>query len=164
MARVLGALGMRAFGGPAVHVALMRRELVDRRGWVDEATFRELFAACSVIPGPTSTQLALLLGRRRAGWRGLAAAAAVFAPSFVLVPLLGRLVDAPHRRPALGAALAGVAAAAVGLIGSTVLALARVAWVSPVDVALTVAGLAALVRWPRAQPWVVLGGGLAGAL
>ena len=48
-------LGLVAFGGPAAHVALMRRELVERRHWLDEATFQQMFAACNLVPGPSST-------------------------------------------------------------------------------------------------------------
>ena len=48
-------LGLVAFGGPAAHVALMRRELVQRRRWLDEADFDRMFAACNLVPGPSST-------------------------------------------------------------------------------------------------------------
>jgi len=71
----LGALG---FGGPAAHVALMRHELVERRGWLDEPTFLEYLAAANLLPGPTSTELALHLGHRRAGAWGLAVAGLCF--------------------------------------------------------------------------------------
>jgi chromate transporter len=360
VARVFGPLGVRAFGGPAAHVALMRREVVERRAWLDEEELRALFAACSAIPGPASTQLALVLGLRRAGWCGMAvaaacfitpsvavmiglatlysatgggagvargallgaeaavvavvaaatlelagaharrrdtaavlvvaaglgllhvaplavlgggalvagaargagiaplaavgvlaragvlaaavagpgrmlalcltflkvgavafgsgyvllpflhadlatstwhlsdrqiadgfaasqatpgpvfgvagflgclvagvpgglvAAAAIFAPSFVLVPLLDRIVALLTRRAALAAALEGVAAAAVGLIGSTVADLARAAWSGPAEIAISAVCLPVLLRWRLAQPWAVLGGIVAG--
>ncbi|HYT30008.1 MAG TPA: chromate transporter, partial [Actinomycetota bacterium] len=54
-------LGLIGFGGPAAHIALMRREMVDRRAWVDERRFLDLFAASNLIPGPTSTELAIFL-------------------------------------------------------------------------------------------------------
>jgi Chromate transporter len=60
----LGLIGLAAFGGPAAHVALMRRELVQRRGWVNASEFSRMFAACNLVPGPSSTELAILLGYR----------------------------------------------------------------------------------------------------
>ena len=78
-------LGTIAFGGPAAHVALLREEAVVKRQWVDDREFLDLFGAVSLLPGPSSTQLAIALGRRRAGWRGLAAAALFIAPAMLIV-------------------------------------------------------------------------------
>lgn len=83
----LGLVGLAAFGGPAAHVALMRRQVVERQRWLDAATFGRLFAACNLVPGPTSTELALLIGLRLAGWPGLAAAAAAFIAPAALIML-----------------------------------------------------------------------------
>jgi chromate transporter len=79
----LGAIG---FGGPAAHVALMRRELVERRRWLDEDRFLELFGAANLIPGPSSTELGMMLGYERAGWPGLLVAGTCFiVPAMLLV-------------------------------------------------------------------------------
>src|SRR5581483_1365844 len=64
-------LGTIAFGGPAAHIAMMRDEVVRRRRWIDDQGFRDLIGAANLIPGPTSAELAIHLGARRAGWRGL---------------------------------------------------------------------------------------------
>jgi chromate transporter len=64
---VLLKVGVIAFGGPITHVAFMRRELVERRAWLDEKTFLRMFAACNLIPGPSSTELAIFIGYRLAG-------------------------------------------------------------------------------------------------
>ncbi len=64
-------LGAIAFGGPAAHLAIMRRELVATRKWVTDAEFMDLVGAANLIPGPNSTELAMHLGARRAGWAGL---------------------------------------------------------------------------------------------
>jgi chromate transporter len=78
IAAVFLKLGVVAVGGPAAHVALMRREVVQRRHWLDETTFFDDFAACQLIPGPSSTELAILLGYRRAGAAGLLVAGLCF--------------------------------------------------------------------------------------
>ena len=67
LARLFLKLGCIAFGGPAVHVALMREEVVRRRGWVTDQEFLDLVGATNLIPGPNSTELAIHLGYRRAG-------------------------------------------------------------------------------------------------
>jgi chromate transporter len=65
-------LGLTAFGGPAAHVAMMEREVVAKRGWLSREAFLDLLGATTLIPGPGSTQMAMALGWRRAGWAGLA--------------------------------------------------------------------------------------------
>jgi chromate transporter len=64
-------LGFTAFGGPAAHVAMMEQEAVHSRGWLTQEDFLDLLGATSLIPGPSSTQMAMSLGYRRAGWAGL---------------------------------------------------------------------------------------------
>jgi chromate transporter len=79
----LGAIG---FGGPAAHVALMRRELVDGRKWLAQERFLELFGAANLIPGPSSTELGMMLGYERAGWAGLLVSGACFiGPAMTIV-------------------------------------------------------------------------------
>jgi chromate transporter len=86
VAAVFLKLGVIGFGGPAAHVALMRRELVERRRWLDEDRFLELFGAASLIPGPSSTELGMMLGYERAGWPGLLVAGTCFiVPAMLLV-------------------------------------------------------------------------------
>jgi chromate transporter len=79
-------LGCIAFGGPAAHIAMMRDEVVRRRGWLSEQEFLDMIGATNLIPGPNSTEMAIHLGHLRAGWRGLLAAGALFIlPAMVLV-------------------------------------------------------------------------------
>jgi chromate transporter len=76
--RLFLRLGLTAFGGPAAHLALMQREAVDRRQWLSRSQFLDLTGACNLLPGPGSTQVAMALGFRRAGWPGLLVAGACF--------------------------------------------------------------------------------------
>jgi len=80
-------LGFVAFGGPAAHIALMRDEVVTRRRWVSEQQFLDLLGASNLIPGPTSTELAIYLGYARAGWRGLVLAGTLFILPAALISL-----------------------------------------------------------------------------
>ena len=63
-------LGTTAFGGPAVHIAMMEDEVVRRRRWLTRAEFLDLVGATNLIPGPNSTELAIHIGQARAGRRG----------------------------------------------------------------------------------------------
>ena len=99
-------IGSTAFGGPAVHIAVMRDEVVARRRWVTDAEFLDLLAATNLIPGPNSTEMALHLGLRRAGWWGFAAAGVAFiGPAFLVVLAIAvayqRFGTLPHAQGAL---------------------------------------------------------------
>ncbi len=76
--RLFLRLGLTAFGGPAAHIALMERETVENRQWLSREEFLDLVGACNLLPGPGSTQVALALGYRRAGWMGLLTAGVCF--------------------------------------------------------------------------------------
>ena len=64
-------LGTIAFGGPAAHIAMMEDEVVRRKRWLSREEFLDLFAATNLIPGPNSTEMAIHIGHRRAGFAGL---------------------------------------------------------------------------------------------
>ena len=79
-------LGVIGFGGPAAHIALMEMEVVRRRGWLSRDQFLDLVGATNLIPGPNSTELAIHIGRIRAGLPGLLTAGAAFIlPAFCIV-------------------------------------------------------------------------------
>jgi chromate transporter len=78
LARLFLRLGATAFGGPAVHIALFEQEVVRRRGWLSREAFLDLLAATNLIPGPNSTEMALHVGRLRAGLSGLVVAGLSF--------------------------------------------------------------------------------------
>jgi chromate transporter len=82
-------LGATSFGGPAAHVAQMEDECVRRRGWLTHEKFLDLLGAANLIPGPTSTEMALHLGFVRAGWIGLLVAGICFTlPATLMVMAL----------------------------------------------------------------------------
>jgi chromate transporter len=117
LAAVFLRLGLTAFGGPAAHVALMRDEFVRRRGWLDDAAFVDLLGAANLIPGPTSTELAMHIGHRRAGLAGLIVAGLAFLlPAVAIVAALAWLYVEEGQRPEIGALLLGVAPVVVAIV------------------------------------------------
>jgi chromate transporter len=80
-------LGLTTFGGPAAHVAVMRTEVVERRGWLTEGQFLDLLGAANLIPGPTSTELAIHIGWEQRRFAGLVVAGGAFIIPAVLTTL-----------------------------------------------------------------------------
>ena len=78
-------LGTTAFGGPAAHIAMMEDEVVRRRRWMTREEFLDLLGAANLIPGPNSTELAIHVGHRQAGWAGLLIAGVSFILPAVLI-------------------------------------------------------------------------------
>jgi chromate transporter len=83
-------LGATAFGGPAAHIAMMRDEVVARRGWLSDAHFLDLLGATNLIPGPNSTEMAIHIGWLRRRTAGLLIAGSAFIlPAALLTGALG---------------------------------------------------------------------------
>src|SRR5262245_10470070 len=102
-------LGLTGFGGPAAHIALMEEATVRRRRWFSRQELLDMIAACQLIPGPTSTELALHIGQRRAGLAGLLVAGAAFIfPAAAVTLALAWCYVRYGRLPATEAVLAGV--------------------------------------------------------
>jgi chromate transporter len=126
---VMAKLGFIAFGGPAVHVAMLRDETVRRRHWISDADFLDLFGAVSVLPGPSSTQLAIALSRRRAGWRGLVIGGICFiAPAVAIVLTLAWLYVQYGTTPTGIAVLYGVGPVVVAVVAIALRDLAKTAF------------------------------------
>ena len=121
-------LGLTAFGGPAAHIAMFRDEVVTRRQWVTDAEFLDMMAAANLIPGPNSTETAIHLGFRRAGWAGLVAAGVCFIlPAFVIVLAIAMLYARYGTTPAAESLLYGIEPVVVAVILQAVWGLGRTA-------------------------------------
>jgi chromate transporter len=121
-------LGFVAFGGPAAHIALMRDEVVTRRRWVTEQQFLDLLGASNLIPGPTSTELAIYLGYARAGWRGLVLAGTLFILPAALISLALAWVYVRYgSTPQAAWLLYGIKPVIIAVVVQAIWALARTA-------------------------------------
>jgi chromate transporter len=114
--REWGRIGVIGFGGPPVHVALLRELCVERRGWLDPREFEDANAACGLLPGPASTQLAIFCARRVAGLPGAIVGGLAFVlPGLVLLLALA-VVSLRDDPPAIVRGAAAGAGAAVVVV------------------------------------------------
>jgi chromate transporter len=119
-------LGATGFGGPAAHVALMEDEVVRRRGWVTREELLDLLAATNLIPGPSATELAMHLGRVRAGWAGLVVGGLCFVlPAATITTLLAWLYLRSGALPEVGAVLRGIKPVMLAVILQALMGLGR---------------------------------------
>ncbi|HEY6900167.1 MAG TPA: chromate transporter, partial [Puia sp.] len=126
MFRLFLRLGLTAFGGPAAHIAMMQREVVDRRGWMDHAHFLDLIGATNLIPGPNSTEMAIHIGQERAGWRGLLMAGVCFiCPAVVITGIIAWLYQRYGQVPQVSAFIFGIKPAIIPVILAAALPLAK---------------------------------------
>jgi chromate transporter len=137
-------LGTLAFGGPAAHIGLMRDEVVRRRQWLSDQDFLDLLGVAQLIPGPNSTEMIMLLGARRAGWRGLILGGASFIiPAMLIVMVFGWLYVQFDALPQLEWLLYGVKPVMIAIIIQAVWELGKKAIKGPLT--LCVGALALLL-------------------
>ncbi len=118
VAREWTRIGLTGFGGPPAHIALLRRLVVDHRAWMDGHEFEDANAACSLLPGPASTQLAIFCAYRVGGGAGAVIGGLGFVlPAVVMILALSVvfLAQAPPTWVRGAGAGAGAAVAAVAL-------------------------------------------------
>jgi chromate transporter len=158
-------LGLTSFGGPIAHLAWFRREYVDRRGWLDEAGYADLVALCQALPGPTSSQLGIAIGTRRAGPAGgLVAWLGFTLPSAVLMVAFG--LFAASLDLATAGWIHGLKLAAVAVVAHAVWTMARTLTPDSPRRALAVLALATVLLWstPLTHLAVIVVGGVIGFL
>jgi len=121
-------LGTIAFGGPAAHIAMMEDEVVRRRKWLTREQFLDYLGAANIIPGPNSTELAIHIGRERAGWRGLVVAGACFIlPAMLIVGVVAWAYVRYGSLPQSEALLYGVKPVVIAVVVQALWGLGRTA-------------------------------------
>jgi chromate transporter len=109
VAGVFLKLGTLGFGGPAAHIAMLEAEIVTRRQWISQAQFLDLIGLTNLIPGPSSTELAIYIGYLRAGWWGLIIAGVCFIlPAMAIVWVLAIGYDRVQEIPQVIAIFASI--------------------------------------------------------
>jgi chromate transporter len=159
IAREWGRLGCIGFGGPPTHIALLRDLCVERRRWLDADDFEDAIAACNLLPGPASTQLAILCAWRiRRGAGAIVGGLSFILPGLALILLLAAifLAASPTLWVRGAAAGAGAAVAAVAVCAGA--SLVEPSWRRAVSARrwlcyAIIGGASAAL----AGPWVVLG-------
>ena len=169
-------LGLVAFGGPAAHIAMMDREVVERRRWVDRRHFLDLMAATNLLPGPNSTQMTMHVGYVQKGDRGVLAAGSAFILPAALVTLALSWAWVRFRDlTVVDAAFAGIQPVVLAIIAMAIVTLApraaedlrtRLILVGALTASLIgidellVIAIGALLGWATARSWRRFGGGL----
>ena len=119
-------LGFTAFGGPAAHIAMMREEVVRRRGWISDERFVDLLGITNLIPGPNSTEMAIYLGYLRAGWPGLLIGGICFiGPAMLIVLALAWAYVSYGSLPQVGWLFYGIKPVVVAIIAQALWGLCR---------------------------------------
>lgn len=163
---VFTKLGLTSFGGPVAHLGYFRAELIERRKWMDDASYADLVALCQFLPGPASSQTGIGLGIARAGipggfaaWLGFTLPSAFALIAFAFgVSAIGDINDAGW--------LQGLKIVAVAVVAHAIWGMATK--LTPDRLRITLAILAAAVAliWPTslAQVLIILAGGVIGWL
>jgi chromate transporter len=153
-------LGLTAFGGPAAHLAIMENEAVRRRGWLTRQEFLDRLGAVSLLPGPSSTQMALALGQAQAGFPGLLLGGLCFIlPAALMAAACGWAYQRWGGLPQAAGLLYGVRPVVVALLGQAMWSLGKTAIRSRLDALIGVLAIAACALGLH-QLVVLLGAGL----
>jgi chromate transporter len=150
-------LGTIAFGGPAAHIALMEEEFVRRRQWLTHQEFLDRLGAANLIPGPSSTEMAIYIGYTKRGWPGLIVAGCCFIiPAAVLVCAIAAAYVRYGSMPRVGGVLYALKPVVIAVVLQAFWKLARSAvktvWLGALGIA------AAALSFLQADSLLVLGG------
>ncbi len=163
--RVWATIGILSFGGPAGQIALMHRELVERRKWIDDERFLHALNYCMLLPGPEATQLATYIGFVMHKTRGGLAAGVLFVlPGFVAILALSILYAGFHDLPAVAAMFFGLKAAVLAIVIEAVLRIGRRALKSGLMILVASLAFVAIFFFNVAFPAVVLSAGVLGLI
>jgi chromate transporter len=157
-------LGTISFGGPAAHTALMESEVVGKKQWLTRQQFLDMLGAANLIPGPTSTEIAINVGFVRAGWAGLCVAGASFIlPAALITGAFAWAYVRFGTGPQAVSVLGGIKPAVIAVITIAIWRLGKTA-VRDLGLAM-LGGLALAAFFLGVNPIVILvGGGLLGMI
>ena len=148
--RVFLGLGLTSFGGPIAHLGYFQEALVRRRRWLADGEYADIVALCQVLPGPTSSQVGLMVGLRRAGVGGAVAAWAGFTlPSALLMTIFALGLNVFDNAVGEGI-IHGLRIVAVAVVALAVWSMARTLWSDRLRVTVGLAAAIVVLLWPTA--------------
>ena len=150
-------IGTFTLGGGYAMLPLIQREVVDRKGWIDEEEFLNMIALAQAAPGLIAVNSAIFIGWRIGGWRGVAGAVlGAVLPSFIIILAIATVFSEWKEQPAIEAAFKGIRPAVVALIAAPLVKMAKSARISWLTALIPIA--AALLIWlGHVNPvWVIL--------
>lgn len=158
-------MGLTAFGGPAAHIAMMEREVIEKRKWMSKQHFLDLVGATNLIPGPNSTEMTMHCGHERGGVAGLFVAGFFFIlPAVTLTGFLAFLYVEYGELPNVAPFIGGIKPAVLAVIAAAILKLGKKAikgWELATIGAIT---MLISVLFPVNEVLVLLGTGLLGSM
>lgn len=150
-------IGTFTLGGGYAMLPLIQREVVDRKGWIDEEEFLNMIALAQAAPGLIAVNSAIFIGWRVGGWKGVCGAVlGAVLPSFLIILAIAMVFQDWKELPAVEAAFKGIRPAVVALIAAPLFKMAKSAKISWVTALIPIA--AALLIWlGHVNPvWVIL--------
>lgn len=165
MTRIFGRIGVLSFGGPAAQIALMHRELVEKRDWLSEATYLRALSLCMLLPGPEAMQLATYAGWRLRGTAGGLLAGLLFViPGALVIAVLALGYAYYGQLPLVQAAFLGIKAAVIVVVFQALRKVAGKALIGGQGWALAIAAFIALFAFGLPFPLIIAVAGLVGFL
>ncbi|MFZ3262614.1 MAG: chromate efflux transporter [Terriglobales bacterium] len=172
IALVFLKLGTIAFGGPAAHLAMMEEEFVRRRNWITQAEFLDRLATANLIPGPSSTEVAIFVGQLKRGWRGLIVAGSCFIiPAALIVSAIawayvrfGSLPRVQNVLYAIKPVVVAIIIQAIGRLSRTGIRTALLALIAALAAVLSLLGVSPVLVLVFAGALSVLAFGMRGRL
>jgi chromate transporter len=156
-------LGFISFGGPAGQIAIMQRELVENRKWIEQDDFLHALNYCMLLPGPEAQQLATYIGWRLHGTKGGIVAGAFFViPSIFFLLALSYVYAAYGNLPQVSAVLNGFKAVVVAIVVEAVLKIAKKAFKTYWHIVIALLAFAAIYFFRVPFPLIVLGAAVLG--
>lgn len=136
---------------------LIQREVVDRKGWIDEQEFLNMIALAQAAPGLIAVNSAIFIGWRVGGWRGVAGAVlGAVLPSFLIILAIAMVFSEWKELPAVEAAFKGIRPAVVALIAAPLFKMAKSAKISWSTALIPVVAALAIWLLHVSPVWVIL--------
>jgi chromate transporter len=156
-------LGFINFGGPTGQIAIMHKELVEERCWIDDERFLHALNYCMLLPGPEAQQLAIYTGWLLHGTKGGIVAGAFFViPSIFILWLLSYIYVVYGKIASINSTFYGLKAAVMAIVAAAVLRIARKALRNTLLWLLAAAAFVSIFFFHVPFPFVILGAALAG--